>query len=474
MALQNTRFGAEKISAMMEGRKRLFFDGIGGVSMNALAHMSMLAGYDVAGYDRTRTDITEKLEKSGARVYYKADARHMKDRDILIYTVAIPEDNPEYRYAKKNGIPCISRSDYLGYLMTGYKNRIGISGTHGKSTTTAMIGRILAEDGDDPTVLNGAVMKETGTVDIIGGSDFFVFEACEYMDSFLDFRPTVAVVLNVELDHVDYFKSIGQLIESFGKFVSLTGEQGTAVINANDPDCIEAVRGTGCRVVTFAHSNPLADYYSDNETDNGGYPEFDIMSGGKKLAHVRLRIPGEHSVSDALAAFAAVSVFGVDPEKAASALSSYEGIKRRMEKICDTKEGAAVYSDYAHHPTEIGTTLRGIRKICRGRLTVVYQPHTYSRTAELYDDFVDVFAKGDADKLIFCDIYAARETNTYGVTSEKLARDIAARGKDATAAGSFGEAADMALASSGDGDVIVVMGAGDVEKVAEIIKKQSD
>ena len=469
MALPNTHLGAEGIASLLEGKKNLFFAGIGGVSMNALAHISHLRGYRVSGYDRTPTSITHKLEEMGVTVYYTESEEHVKDADALIYTVAMPADNKEYAYAKEYGIPLISRADYLGYIMTGYKRRIGVSGTHGKSTTTAMIARILAHAEVDPTVFNGAAMKETGTVDMIGGEEYFAFEACEYMDSFLDFNPTVAVVLNIELDHVDYFKSIGQIRDSFTAFMNLAGEEGCAVININDKDCILAADGVKCKCITFAHENPAADYYSDNEILVDGYPEFDVFRHGELLARVKLQVPGEHSVSDALAAFAACAESGIDPVIVAEGLSSYCGICRRMDKMCVTKNGAVLYSDYAHHPTEITTTLSGVDKICRGKLNVVFQPHTFSRTAELFDDFVKAFSESGADEIVLCDIYPARETNIYGVSSCGLAEAIAKTGVKCIAADSFDAAADYINSVSSTGDVILVMGAGDVIKVADTI-----
>ena len=469
MALKNTKFGPQKIGEMLKDRKNLFFAGIGGISMNSLAHLSMLRGFDVAGYDRSESDITRKLEKNGAKVYYEANESHMKDREALIYTVAMPESNPEYRYAEENSIPVISRSDYLGYLMSDYRTRIGVSGTHGKSTTTAMIGKIFKDAGDRPTVLNGAVMKETGTVDIIGDRDYFVFEACEYMDSFLEFFPTIAVVLNIEVDHVDYFNSLNQIVDSFTNFINIAGSDGYAVINLNDKDCIAAAEKSVCKVVSFAHENSNADYYSDNEVSVGGFPEFDVMHEGKKLARIKLKIPGEHNVSDALAAFAAASLCGVDPETIAASLSSFEGIKRRMEKICETDRGSHLYTDYAHHPTEITASIRGIRKICTGKLKIVFQPHTFSRTASLFDDFVRAFAGSEADEIILCDIYPARETNVYGVSSEMLSEAINAQSKPCSIVGDFDKTAEYVYSSSGEDDIIVVMGAGDVVKVSDII-----
>lgn len=469
MALPNTHFGAQKIASLLEGKKNIFFAGIGGVSMNSLAHISHLRGYNVSGYDRTPSEITHKLEKMGIKVYYEEDEAHVHDCDALVYTVAMPADNAEYAYAGSHGIPVISRADYLGYLMTGYKNRIGVSGCHGKSTTTGMIAHVLSADGDNPTAFNGAQMKETGTVDMIGGHDHFVFEACEYMDSFLDFNPTVAVVLNIELDHVDYFKSLEQMTASFTAFMNLTGKDGCAVYNLDDPDCVRAAAGYCGRHVSFGRNNPAAAVYSENEEMHDGFAQFDVVEQGGARTHVKLSVPGAHMIDDALAVFAACRVSGLEAASIAEHLATYTGVCRRMERLCKTDNGAMLYSDYAHHPTEIATTLRGAREMCHGKLNVVFQPHTFSRTAELFDDFVDAFADSGADEIILCDIYPARETNIYGVSSAALMGLICKKGKKCRLAKDFADAAERIDAASGEGDFIIVMGAGDVIEVADIL-----
>lgn len=475
MALPNTHIGPEKIGQLLSGRKKIFFDGIGGISMNSLAHITKLMGHTVCGYDRTKSEITAKLEAMGITVYYTADEANAADCDALVYTVAMPNDNPEYVYAGEHHIPRISRADYLGYIMTGFERRIGVSGTHGKSTTTGMLAKILLAADVSPTVFNGAPMKETGTVDIIGGREFFAFEACEYMDSFLDFNPTTAVVLNIELDHVDYFKSIGQIVESFRAFIGITGRNGIAVLNNCDENCRLLYRDYPGQLVTFGRNDPDADYYSANERERDGYPEFDIMKRGSDAieAHITLRISGSHNISDALAAYAAAVSNGISPESATRGLCEYNGICRRMERLAELKSGAALYSDYAHHPTEIAATLNGAKHICRGKLNVVFQPHTFSRTADLFDGFVSAFADSPADEIVLCDIYPARETNIYGVTSDMLAEQISERGKKCSVRHTFEEAAEYLDSISDDGDIALVMGAGDVIRVAELLRDSS-
>ncbi len=469
MALPNTHLGPEKIASILNGKKNLFFDGIGGISMNSLAHISALRGHTVAGYDRSPSPITKRLEEAGITVYYEPDEAHMVGCDALIYTVAMSQDNPEYRYAGTHKIPRISRSDYLGYIMSGYEERIGVSGTHGKSTTTGMIARILSWADTDPTVFNGAELKEIGTVDRIGANRFFAFEACEYMDSFLDFCPTIAVVLNIELDHVDYFPSLAAIKRSFSAFMNKTSPNGYAVINANDPECLEAAEAYTGHLVTFGNRNPLADYWSTEITTDHGKASFDVMHGTEKLARVHLQIPGKHNISDALAAFAACHICGIDPEIIAQGLGAYEGICRRMEHIGDTREGAVVYSDYAHHPTEIEATLSGAASMGYSPLTAVFQPHTYSRTAQFFDTFVRSLGDSKADEIILCDIYAAREENIYAVTSEQLANAVQAAGKKCTVIPDFSEAAAYCRQVTPNGGMILIMGAGDVNAIGPLL-----
>ncbi len=471
MALPNTHFGAERIGEMLSDAHKLFFDGIGGISMNALAHISHLQGYTVSGYDRTETPLTDKLTAMGISVYYTADEAHIRDCDALIYTVAMPEDNPEYRRAIAQGIPVISRADFLGYLMHNFKKRIGVSGTHGKSTTTGMLAQILTTAAVRPTVINGAEMKQCGSVDIIGEREYFAFEACEYMDSFLDFYPTVAVVLNIELDHVDYFPSLDAIRTSFTAFMNKTGADGYAVVNADDAQCLRALADYHGHGVTFGRENPAAEYRAEILSSDHGRCAFRIHHHGTVTEEIRLRVPGEHCVLDAVAAFAAAHVCGLSEESICAGLSAYQGIVRRMDHMGNAPSGAAVYADYAHHPTEIAATLAGCAKMGYSHTLVVFQPHTYSRTSELFDAFRDALGRSAADEIVLCPIYAARETNTYGVSEEALGNAIRSLGKPVTVCGTLHDAAAYADAHTGAGDMILVMGAGDVIHVAETLTK---
>lgn len=466
MSTPNTHYGATEIGRMLENCRSIFFIGIGGITMSSLAHISHLHGYRTGGSDRTETALTDRLSECGIEIFYSHEAAHVDNYDAVVYTVAVSPDNPEYKAAKQRGIPCISRADFLGYIMTGYKNRIGVSGMHGKSTCTSMCALAFTEAGGDPTVVSGAELAAMGGAYRIGGRENFVFEACEYMDSFLDFNPTVAVVLNIEMDHVDYFSSMAQIRRSFASFMTLTGEDGVAVINADDENVMLAARFFGGKKVTFSTKDPSADYSAANITFKNGRASFDILRRGEHEATLALSVPGAHNVYNALAAFAAARECGLDPERVARGLAAFSGAHRRME-YKGTFCGAEVYDDYGHHPTEIRATLRTMREVGSGRLVCVFQSHTYSRTAKLFGDFADALCL--ADRAVIADIYAARETDTMGVSGEKLAAEIVKCGGNAVYGGSFERIAAMLADELREGDTLVVMGAGDIYRLYPLL-----
>lgn len=470
MALPNTHFGPSYIASLFTEKKRVFFDGIGGISMCSLAQITKRRGHKVSGYDRTPSKLTRSLEADGISVSYDALPSNVENADILVYTVAIPGDDPQYVRAGERGIPRISRADYLGYLMSGYKSRIGVSGTHGKSTTTAMLDCIFAKAGLNPTVSCGAVMLEEGSAHRIGAEDFFIFEACEYMDSFLDFCPTTALILNVELDHVDYFKSIEQVVSSFGSFADRCGIDGVAVVNADDKNAVRSVDGFRGRKVTFSRLDPTADFYAADVTFNSGRSSYTVMHGGKALCRVEPASYGDHAVTDSLAAFATAYTNGVEAQAIADALATFGGVSRRMELCGKTESGADVYSDYAHHPTEIAATLKTAAGIGYDRVICAFQPHTYSRTANFFDDFARVLA-GSGCEIILTEIYSARETCTGGVSSALLCDRIKDFGGEAAYVPDLGDLADYIAAKARSGDMVILMGAGDIDSCVRMMVK---
>ncbi|MBQ8447667.1 MAG: UDP-N-acetylmuramate--L-alanine ligase [Clostridia bacterium] len=451
----------EETYEALENAKKIFFVGIGGISMSSIAFVFKSKGYEVSGSDRAESDMTRKLSAAGIKVYRGHDAANVAGADALIYTGAVNEQNPEIAEAKRMGLPIIYRADALGYMMKKYGTRIGVSGSHGKSTCTAMLSHVLIASGADPTVMCGAETAEMGGAYRVGEKKDFVFEACEYKDSFLGFFPSVAVVLNIDLDHTDYFTGgLEQIKGSFRKYAMLAiDDGGHAVANADDENTVSAL--AGLPRVTFGVKNE-ADFRAENISYAGGFAAFDIVKRGEPFCHIRMSIPGEHNIYNALACAAACDIAGVAREDIGRYISDFTGLSRRFEKK-GSVGGAEVYIDYAHHPRELRAAVAAARKLCGGKLICVFEPHTYSRTYSLFSEFAASF--GEADSVIFTDIYAAREVNTYGVSSSQLA--LATRGGEY--ASSYADAAEKIRARAGEGDLVLVLGAGTVTEVAKLL-----
>lgn len=463
MSVSNTHFGAIQINEMLKECNSIFFCGIGGINMSSLAHISLVNGMRVGGSDRTPSALTKRLEDEGVCIYYSHSATNVEDYDAFVYTVAIGEDNPEYVRAIERGIPVISRADYMGYLMTGYEKRIGVSGMHGKSTATSMCANMLIEANTNPTVLSGAVLAAMDGAYRVGGREQFLFEACEYMDSFLDFNPNIAVILNIELDHVDYFKDLEHIKRSYRSFADIALSNGGCVVaNGDDANVLCALDGAE-NVVYFGIENKNANVRAEGIGEDGGKYFFDLLYNGKKICHIKLSVSGYHNVYNALATAAVGLICGLSCDLISSGIKSFTGAARRME-LKGTVNGARVYDDYGHHPTEVATTLEGVRKMLDGgRLFCVFQSHTYSRTKALFDDFAK--ALSIADRVIVADIYAARETDTLGVTPELLAERI----DGGVACHGFKNIAEMLNSELREGDIAIVMGAGDIWQVFEYL-----
>ena len=457
---KSTYYSPAKIAELLKAEKNVYFIGIGGVSMSSLAEIAADQGYTVKGSDRTPSDVTRALRLRGITVYEGHDAQHCIGSTVFVYNAAIREDNPEYAYAKSHGYPLIRRADFLGYVVKFFRVSVGVAGTHGKSTSTAMLGSALDAAGLDPAILNGAVMPRYGSSYRRGGYDALCFEACEYTDSFLSFFPSVAVVLNVGFDHADYFPDQAAYNASFKKYLS---QSPSAVVNIDSENAREIIKDYGGRLITAGTADD-ADVYPVGLDNSGEFPEYDAYFRGSFYAHVKLGVPGDHNVINSLCCVAVCVMLGIDGKDAARGIAGFSGVSRRFE-LKGSYNGADVYDDYAHHPDEIRATLSVARKKTAGRLYTVFQPHTYSRTAELYGGFVKAFA--DCDEVIYCDIYAARETDTRGMSAEKLARDT----ENGSYKGDFGSVVRYLKSVLQPGDAVVVMGAGDVVKVsAELIK----
>ncbi len=463
MALQNTHYGYQTLQELLSGCRRIFFIGIGGVSMCSLAEMTLEDGCEVCGSDRSESERLERLRELGAEIYIGHDAAHLEGVDAVVYTVAIDENNPEYRAATERNLPRISRSDYLGYLMMRFRHRIGIAGTNGKSTTTALCAHFL-EKAVHPTVLCGAEAETLGNSSCRLGKDreVMVFEACEYMDSFLDFNPTLAVLLNVSLDHVDYFESLEQMESSFLKFAGRTGEAGMVLYNADDPELCRAMADYRGKTLTYGFQNE-ADFTAENVIVVGGKRQFSFCYRGEELCRLKPQLIGEYQIYNTLAAAAAAYLSGVEPQDLAERITSFVGVHRRMEYV-GTLNGADVISDYSHHPVAIEAVLKNLKDLGYERVLCAFQPHTFSRTKGLLAEFAE--ALGGADRVYLADIYAAREQNESGISSGDLAELI---GEKASYCGDFATLACALKREVRQGDLLLVMGAGDVEQVFPLI-----
>jgi UDP-N-acetylmuramate--alanine ligase len=445
----------------IENHKKIHLVGIGGVSMSALAELLVSKGVQVTGSDRTETPVTDKLEGLGIQITYAHLPENVEHTDLVIRTAAVHDENPEIARALELGLPVIERAQAWGSIMLEYHNVICLSGTHGKTTSTSMMSLITMEAGKDPTVMVGANLPAIGGNLRIGNDDVFVAESCEYCNSFLSFHPTVAVVLNVDADHLDFFKDINDIIHSFHQFCLLTPKDGLVVVNGDEPNALKAVEGIDRRVITFG-STSESDVYPTDVTIENGYYRFVAMYNGKKYGTIQLSVPGYHNMMNALAC-CAVSIFlGLENTAVKEGLRKFTGSGRRFQ-LTGKFHGATVVDDYAHHPSEMKATLKAAAQMNYNRILCVFQPHTYSRTQALLPEFVEALKL--CDQAILVDIYAARETNTYGVSS----KDIADQLDNGVYCGTFANAISYLNEHVQEGDLILTMGAGDVYKIGDVI-----
>ena len=451
----------------LDKNSHIHFIGIGGISMSGLAHIAISDGYKVTGSDRTKTPITDNLEKEGAIIYEGHDAKNVKGADLVVHTAAVKADNPEMQEAVKNNIQLIDRAEFLGAIMKNYKNAVCVAGTHGKTTTTSMLAHALIHAGTDPTISVGGELNLIGGNIRCGKSDMFVTEACEYTNSFLKFHPTIALITNIEEDHLDFFTGIEMIRESFRTYAELTRGIGSVVVYGDDENIKIALDGSELDITTYG-MNDKNDYYPQNIVYHAGYPSFDIYCHNEKIAHASLNVTGNHNILNTLATVAVCALLGIDAQTAVDGIQTFRGTHRRFEKKGMIND-AVIIDDYAHHPTEIKLTLQASKAFSPKRIRCVFQPHTYSRTRTLWNEFVSAF--DDADELILTHIYAARE-KFDGVTSpEKLAAEIKERGTDAKYMEEFSDIEKYIKETAQPGDIIFTMGAGDITEISDNLFK---
>ncbi len=440
------------------------FIGIGGISMSGLAAILLKEGFRVSGSDAKESDLTRWLENKGARITYGQSASNINSsQDVVVYTAAIHPDNPEFAAAREAGIPMLTRAQLLGEIMQNYDTPIAVSGTHGKTTTTSMLSHIMLAADMDPTISVGGILKAIHGNIRVGNSQNFITEACEYTNSFLSLAPKISLILNIDADHLDFFKDLEDIRHSFRQFAEKLPQDGVLIINGAIPNLEEITGGLRCRVITYGTAGD--DYYPANITYNDlGFGSFDLMHGGVCLGHFDLMVPGEHNVSNAVAALAAADLLHVEYQAMYQGLCSFTGTDRRFERKGEVN-GVTIIDDYAHHPTEIRATLKAARHYPHNTLWCVFQPHTYTRTKALLDEFASALTL--ADKVILADIYAARETDTLGISSKTLQEKILALGGEAYYFPSFEEIETFLKEHCVHGDLLITMGAGDVVTVGE-------
>ena len=441
-----------------------YFVGIGGISMSSLALILKRSGKEVKGYDRVKSDATQSLEAEGITVYYETTENNCKGCDIAVFTAAIAADNPEMKYINEAGIPAISRAELLGAIAKEYPNSIAVAGTHGKSTTCGILSQIfLSFKEADPSILIGAKLPCIHSTFRTGHDGNFVFEACEYKDAFLKFFPTVSVVLNVELDHIDYFHSLEEMENSFQRFINNTAERGCVIVNKDSVHAIECMEGYKRKFYTYSITDEKADFYAKDIRFDHGLPSYTLVFKGREVFRAELSIPGEHNISNSLAAVAAAFMSKVPDEAIIKGLKDFRGVGRRFE-YKGKVNGALVYDDYAHHPDELAATIAAVRTMeacCR--LVVAFQPHTYTRTSALFEDFVRELGKPDV--VLVAEIYAARERNTVGISS----RDLVERIPGAEYCETLRDVTQRLRQIARPGDVILTVGAGDIYRAGEAV-----
>lgn len=444
---------------------KYFFIGIGGISMSAIALILKRQGHIVEGSDILDSSTIQMLRKNQINVYIGHNQKNIKGNEIVIYTAAIAKDNPELVRAKELGLKIYERAQFLGMLMKDYKNVIAISGTHGKTTTTSMIGYILKKAILNPTILVGAFVDQLGGNFCIGDKNFLVAEACEYVDSFLNFNPTVGIILNIDNDHLDYFKDIEAIKKSFKKFSLLVPRNGFIVANYDDDNTRRVLEDVDRNKIFFS-AKTKTHFWAKDVVCYDGFYQFDIYNNENFLTHIKLRIPGVHNVCNALAAFATTYSLGVDEKIIQEAICEFSGASRRLEKKGEVN-GIHLYDDYAHHPTEITTTLTTLKQLTSGKVIAIFQPHTFSRLKNLAFEFAKSLSI--ADKVIVSDVYAAREKNIYGVTSEDLYKILRTNNVDCEYIKSFDDIANYVLKIAKKGDIVATIGAGDINKCISLI-----
>ncbi len=446
---------------LLDHVKKLHFVGIGGSGMCPMAEILHHKGYSLTGSDINESDTLQRIKGYGIPVFMGHRPENIGNAEAVVYTAACKQDNPELVAAREKGIPTLERSVMLGMLTDKFPYPIAVSGTHGKTTTTGMLTQIFLEAGKDPSAIIGGKLPLIGGNGRVGKSDYIVCEACEYVDTFLQLHPAASVLLNIDADHLDYFKTVDNIVKSFHQFAEQTSR--LLVVNGDDPRILKSVEGIeGRKIVTFGRDN-RSDYYpAEMNEEDTACEDFNLMCHGEKLGRVNMTVPGEHNMMNAVAAAAAAHSIGVEPTAICAALGKFSGVHRRFE-VLGKFNGVTVADDFAHHPTELTAVLTSAMRMGYRQVWAVFQPHTYSRTYNLLNEFAK--ALSIPDHLVMTEILAVRETNTYGIHTS----DLAAKVPGSKWFESFEAIADYVMGQAQSGDLILTLGGGDIYKCANLI-----
>ena len=452
--------------------KNIHMVGIGGVSMSGIAAILNNWGFNITGSDYSDSDTIKDLIEKGIPVSIGHNIDYVSKSDVVVYSAAISKEDPEMVEAKKLNIPTIERADFLGELTKCYQDTICVSGTHGKTTTTSMVSLCFIEGLKDPSIQVGAYLKQLDGNYMVGNSEHFIIEACEYVESFLKFSPHAEIILNIDNDHLDYFKNFDNIFNAFVKYVKLLPNNGTLVLNGDDSNCLKLINYTDSKILTYGIENKDVDFYATNIIfDKNGFPEFDVYHNDKLFEKIKLSVPGHHNILNALACISLCYSYEIPASAMKTALSNFSGAHRRFEfkGHIDTDDTVSVYDDYGHHPTEILATFKSLKNKQFNKSWVVFQPHTYSRTKNLLNEFAQSLI--DFDNIIVLDIYAAREANTYGISSKNLVDTIVSLGKQAKYIPDFNDCVSYIKENVNKNDIVMTLGAGTVTQIAPMLLK---
>ena len=448
--------------------KNVHMIGIGGISMSGIAAILKNWGFNVTGSDASDSEAVQLLRSKGIKVVIGHSLEDVAKADIVVYSAAIKQTDPEIVEAHRLKIPTIERADFLGEITRCYNDTICISGTHGKTTTTSMVSLCFLDALTDPSIQVGAMLKPLNGNYRVGNSEHFIIEACEYVESFLKFSPKAEIILDIDNDHLDYFKTFDNIKNAFIKYVKLLPDNGLLIVNGDDKNCLDLCQYTNAKKVTYGIDNTKANFVAKNIVfDNDGFPEFDVYYNDEFFMNLKLSVPGIHNVLNALACTAISTEYGISKKDIKDALIKFTGAHRRFEFKGKINNNVSVYDDYAHHPTEIKATYNSLKNKKYNKSWAIFQPHTYSRTKLLLDDFAE--ALQNFDNVIILDIYAARETNTYNISSKDLADKITSLGKKALYMSDFDNCVKYIKDNVQKDDIVITIGAGTVTEIGPML-----